>query len=256
MAKIPDRFVTIAEAVRLTGVSRGQLQRWAKSDPNVKTAEGERGKTVWLPDVLAKVGDRDPDYFPEDDDDEGEDGKGHTPQVFGQLVRALSIANQHVVSLLEPTRKMGETYTSENTALRARIAELEAKLLEMLATHERQLTDEHNRRLQEEREKREAARLDKALEQLLQYAPAAIAGVAGHFGVQNVQEAVLVNAVTKLSDEQIAMLIHSRVLAPEALAVIDRVRATNRKTNGTTSQSNNGPPAGHPSTNTTESRSS
>ena len=63
---------------------------------------------------------------------------------------------------------------------------------------------------------------------LLEYAPVVTAGVAGHFGVDIVQESVLVKMVSDLSEEQIGAILRSGALSPQNLAVLERIRATRK----------------------------
>jgi hypothetical protein len=249
MAENTERFVSIAEAVRLTGVSRPTLSRWIKSDPALRQTPGKRGLEVWLADVADKLGGRTPDEADDELEDDLPTPAATNSRLYAELVKGLAIQNKHVENLLAPASKLTEQLSAENDRLRTRITELEGRLSEMIATHERQLSEEHSRRLLEDKEKRDAKRLDDALQALLQYAPAAVAGVAGHFGIVGVQEAVLVNAVSKLTNDQLAMLVSSGMLGPDALAILERIRAT-KKPNGTQTTSDHGPAPGYSPPNT------
>lgn len=242
-----DHFVPIAAAVRASGVSRGTVLRWLKDPATaIRTEQEGRVRTVHLGDVMRHAGEKSDDDPDEFDDDEEEASR----RVYGELVRALALSNKHVATLLEPFRKMGETYTAENAGLRTRVSELEQKLQERDEKMRELLSDEYDRRREEEREAREAKRLDDALDIVKQWAPVAVAGIAGHFGVTGAQEAVLVNAVAKLSDDQFSALISFGKLPPEAVGVLERIRAT-RKTNGSSTQIDNGTAAGDARTNAT-----
>jgi len=227
MAESTARFVPISEAVRASGVTRSTILRWLK-DPasTMRTDRNAQGaQTVFLSDVLARIGQA---------EQAGEDvelEESRPERIFAELVKALAAAQRHVENLLEPARKMAEAQALESATKSARILELEGQVRGMVDKYEQALSAEHERRMQEERERREQMRLDKALSMLVEFAPAAMAGVAGHFGLANVQEAVLVNSLGKLSDEQLRGIIAAGVLGPDALAVIERVRAT-RKQNG------------------------
>ena len=243
MAENFDRYVTISEACRLTGCSRGTLRRWIEDDPGLRTSTGAKGaKTVWLADVLAKqnanaTGDTDPE---DDDDDDAISPAIAQARVFGEMAKALQLQNQHVERMHEPTTKLIEMLSQENVKLRQRIDELEKKNAEMLATHERHITEEWTRQREEQRERRAAARADQAMQTILRFAPALVAGVAGHFGQRGAQETILVDAVNQLTDDQFRAMVASGLFSPDVIALIDRIRATG-KPNGP--QSQNGSPS-------------
>lgn len=231
MAENIDRYVTISEACRLTGCSRGTLRRWLDEDPGLRTSTGARGaKTVWLADVLAKqnanaAGDLDPE---DDDDDDAVSPAIAQARVFGEMAKALQLQNQHVERMHEPTTKLIEMLSGENVKLRTRIDELEKKIAEMLATHERHITEEWQRQREEQRERRSAARADEAMKTILRFTPALLAGIMGHFGQRGGQEAILVDAVQKLTDDQFRAMITSGLFGPDAIALIERIRATGK----------------------------
>lgn len=228
--KNPQRFVTILEAVRLTGYSRGSINRWIKAG-EVKTDVGREGqKTVWLPDALECSGAA----------DEGGEAEYAEPnaKAYQEVVRALALSNKHVAELLGPIREVMALVLEENKDLRAQRKTQDDLLHSMHQRHESALSEEHNRRVAERRDEREQKRRDEMFSVLKQITPALLAGVAGHFGITQVQESALVLSLAALSDEQFRTLAASGMVPPETLAVIDRIRATAQKrkadtTNGT-----------------------
>jgi hypothetical protein len=249
-----DRYVSIQEASTASGVSRRTIGRWYDdANSGVRTQLGARGvKQVWLADVFAKHDDKTTDVEDEDDD-ERMTLEVARARVASEMAKALQIQNQHVIQLHAPATKLFEQLSAENDKLRARITELEQKNREMLDLHERHLSDEYQRRREEERERRSAARADQAVQTLLRFAPAAFAGILGHFGARGGQETVLVDAVQGFTDEQFRALVTSGFLGPEAIALIERIRAT-RKTHADPSQNANGSTAGNAGSNTSEPR--
>ena len=254
MAEEIDRFVSIQEASTVTGVSRRTIGRWY-DDPHsgVRTQIGARGvKQVWLADVMNKHDDKSA-TADEDEDDERMTVEVARARVASEMAKALQIQNQHIIQLHAPATKLFEQLSTENDKLRARITELEQKNREMLDLHEKHLSEEYQRRREEERERRSAARADQAVQTLLRFAPAAFAGILGHFGARGGQETVLVDAVQGFTDEQFRALVTSGFLGPEAIALIERIRAT-RKAHVDPSQNANGSTAGNAGTNSSEPR--
>ncbi len=248
MAENTERFVTIAEAVTLSGVPRTTIRRWIETDSTVRSSVGPRNaQTVYLADVIAK---RDAVADGSDDDDDERELSPAIAQarVFGEMAKALQIQNAHIVALHAPAGKLIEQLSAENDKLRTRITELEAKNAEMLKTHEQHLSDEWQRQRDEQRERRAQARTDQALQTLMRFAPVAVAGVLGHFNNRAGQEAILVDAVQNLSDEQLRALIASGFLGPEAIALIDRIRAAKTQ-HAAPSQNTNGSTPGHAGSN-------
>lgn len=231
MAENLDRFVTISEACRLTGCSRGTLRRWLDEDPGLRTSTGGRGaKTVYLADVVAKqnanaAGDLDAE---DDDEDEGVAPGIAQARVFGEMAKALQLQNQHVERMHEPTTKLIEMLSQENVKLRQRIDELEKKNAEMLATHERHITEEWQRQREEQRERRAAARAEQAMQTLARFTPALLAGIMGHFGQRGGQEAILVDAVHQMNDDQFRAIVASGLFGPDVIALLERIRATGK----------------------------
>lgn len=244
MAENIDRFVSISEATAVSGVSRRTIGRWLEDEPgSIRTDVGPRGaRLVWLADVVAK--DRNASAAEVDDDDaESDDAKAidiAQRRVFGEMAKALALQNQHVERMHEPTTRLIEMLSKENEKLRARIDELEKKNGEMLATHEKHLSDEYARQREEQRERRTAARAEQAFQTLARFTPALLAGVMGHFGQRGGQEAILVDAVNQLTDEQFRAMIASGLFGPDVIALIERIRATATGKPHATQTPNNG----------------
>jgi hypothetical protein len=204
------------------GVSRQTIVRWA-SKKEIKAEKAKNGEwTVWLDDVLQRVLGGKPI-----DPEEYEDAISPTA-MFAQVIEALKNANKHIENLIGPCKVVLDTLSDENAKLRTRTGELEDKLSSQADKWEQSLSLEHERRLEEERDKRAAERNEKVLKTLLDYAPVVLSGVAGHFGVEVAQEAVLVKMVNDLTDEQIGALLRSGALSPQNLAVLERIRATRK----------------------------
>lgn len=217
---VDDGWVSASVAVKETGVSRPTLIRWATT----KQIRGRRNAAgeweLFLPDALARANG---DATDQDIDDD----MPVTPTaIHSQLVVAIKASQRHVEMLLEPARKYLEGIGAENDRLRARASELETKLQASVDKWEAALSLEHERRMEEAREQRTAARDEKLIKSLIDYLPAVVMGMAGHFGMQGAQEAVLVRMVAGLSDEQIGKLVASGAFGPRELAVLDRLRAT------------------------------
>lgn len=226
------QWVPIARAVVLAGISRGTLMRWIGANEVQSRRDGRGHWEVLLASVVDRVG-QSAERSEGDDDDDNDEPAALGSHVIAQAARALGIANRHVEMLLEPARKLLEQYSAENSRLTKRVGELEDKLAANLETYEKAASEEHKRRLEEERQRREHDRLDKTFESLRGIAPAVFAGVAGHFGLAGAQETILVDFVAQLSDEQFRVL--GTVLPPGHFAVVERVRATRRaaQQNGT-----------------------
>jgi hypothetical protein len=248
-----DDFVSLAEAVAASGYSRGSILRWLKEPGTdirheVASTSNGRGTRVCLSDVLRRAG------VAEDDNELDvleDDGKS---RFHNELVKTITLSQRHIEMLLTPAKQFGEALAAENASLRARNSELEEKLAGMVDKYEAALSAEHERRMAEERDKREAKRLDDAIQKLFEFMPAAAAGLFGHLGLANAQEAVLVNAVARMTDAQLRAIMQSGLLDPSALAVIDRVRATRKTTNGSKAHDSERPPSGHAGADSQESR--
>jgi hypothetical protein len=196
--------------------------RWA----NRREIRGERTPAgewrVHLGDVLerATTGEA---VSPEDMADEVTPGTLHA-----QLNQFLKTALRHNETLLEPVRKYLESLGGENDRLRARCNDLEARWEHSLEKWESSLSLEHERRLVEAREARQAAREEKVMRTLLDWMPAVTMGMAGHFGLGGMQEQILTDMIGKMTEEQIRKIVLSGALTPEQLAVLERLRVTRR----------------------------
>lgn len=226
-----ERYVSVADAVKLVGVTRGTLQRWITLG-KVRAQRPGAGQAwqVWLEDVYevfnGSVSDR--------NDEDLEDELGANATVYGQVVRALQQAHRHVEQLIAPAKTFLEGVAAENQRLRERNAQLEDKLLASADKYEQAMTLEHQRRQDEERERRSAMREQQVWEMVLKWGPTVATGMAGHFGLGNVQEALLTTLVQQMPQEQ--FIAFARHLPPEIYSVLERVRATAKKEQNTNGQ--------------------
>lgn len=228
--KNSGRYVPILDAVRASGYSRGSVLRWIK-DGTVRGEMKEGRQTAWLADVLERAGTA-------DQEGDAEYAETHS-KAYQELVRALSLANKHNAELMAPFKEIVQVVLGENASLRERIKILDEALHTMHERHENILSAEHERRANERREEREQKRRDDTLRTMSQYLPAIVAGIGGHFGMAPVQESALVSAIAMMSDQEFAALARSGMVPAETLAVIERIRATKKKPNGTTHQQDN-----------------
>ncbi len=226
------RFVPLLEAVRITGVSRGTIMRWSRAK-EVRSEQRDNGRwQVWLADVIARSGSVKTSEETDAAEAEAEETQIANATTEGlrnddrmALIAAIRASNKHVQVLMEPARKYLEGIGSENDKLRARTSELEQKLQGMIETYERALGEEHKRRMEEDRMRREQDRLDMVLRKFSDYGPIVLSGLAGHFGMTQIQESMLVKMVINLSDEQMSALSQLGFGVTE-LGVLERIRAT------------------------------
>lgn len=225
------KWVPLLDGIRLCGYSRGSLLRWIKSG-EVRGEMKDGRQMVWLADVLERSGKA-------DDEGDAEYAETHS-KAYQELVRALALSNKHTTELMSPFKEIVQLVMDENKSLRERIKILDEALHTMHTRHEGVLSAEHERRQVERREEREQKRRDDALHTFGQYLPAIMAGIGGHFGIAPMQESALVSAIALMSDQEFANLVRSNMVPAETLAVIERIRATKKKsTNGTTTQQDN-----------------
>lgn len=242
-----DIFLPIAACVRASGVSRTTLLRWL-GDPAKGIREERNGtrRKVHLGDVLRVSGELDDDDDSDDDDApidvEAERNGASSKRTYGELSQALSLMTKFVSQLLEPHRRMGEAYSLENEKLRARNSELEKKLETQNDQYRALLDADYERQREIEREAREQKRLDDALGIVKEYAPAIVAGIAGHYGLVPAQEKVLTNMVVALSAEQFTALCQVGNLPPGVISALERIRATANRTPTTPPPGPNGAP--------------
>jgi seryl-tRNA synthetase len=228
-AEKKEKYVPMSVAVAETGASRGTILRWVKEKPPpIRTEQNNAGaRTYCLEDLIARAREDEEDETFEELDEARE------VRVSSHLTKALAQSQKHVENLLEPARQVTKMLGEENELLRKRCSELEAKLVSQVELQERMVNAEHERKLAEEKARAEQARLDQLMSTLMQFAPAAFAGVASHFGLAPMQEGVLTQAVLNLTDEQFAAIARSGALPLEAIAAIERIRTVKKSPNGT-----------------------
>jgi len=237
--KPAEEFVSIARAVKESGISRATLMRWISGEKVRAKREPEPNGEwrVWLPDVIATALGPVSSAMGEADEP-SDDPKFAAQSVYIQTVGALRVANKQVRDLLDPALNLMDKFQSILDRSFQRIGELEQKNAAMVDAYEQTMKAEHERRLQEDRQRREQDRLDDAFKSLTKIGPSVAMGLAGHFGLVPVQEGLLTNMLADLNDHQFAALASQ--MKPEQAAVLERLRATQREAAAKEQEKTNG----------------